>query len=223
VQLQLLDCHCQVLPQESRGHWRSVGTAESWIWPRKSPTIPDLRDRGFIYLAFASARILRLPRWWSVGDKPVIEDDTFRWEPALLTIPDWSDRHSLFVPAMDLQKRLLFGALRGTRWPGLREKRRKRKMKRIHEDEKRCWVEAAICSSMGGLSVQESYTKPRVELVQVCSADKSGGSGHLRWILPERWHCLYGFRVLRRMLRCTTPLSTYGYSAQQEMPFGLSR
>ena len=46
---------------------------------------PDLRDRGFIYWRLLStdpeaAKIVVL------GDKPVIEDDTFRLDPSLLTV-----------------------------------------------------------------------------------------------------------------------------------------
>ena len=134
---------------------------------------PDLRDRGFIYWRLLStdpeaARLVVL------GEKPVIEDDTFKLEPNLLKVligqiatlsSIYHKPPEAFVVRANARVDLTPSA---TDDPIDEED---------YEDENDVSPEPAVdLLDMGGLSLDQQ--PPEVEipaLVKVCSADKSGG------------------------------------------------
>jgi len=129
---------------------------------------PDLRDRGFIYWRLLStdpeaAKIVVL------GDKPVIEDDTFRLEPALLTtlIGQIATLSSVYHKPPDAF------VVRGASGPSGIYDEEEEEDEEEYEDEND--VGGGDLLDMGGLSMQDTPSAPEAQLKQVCSADKSGG------------------------------------------------
>lgn len=130
---------------------------------------PDLRDRGFIYWRLLStdpeaAKIVVL------GDKPVIEDDTFRLEPSLLTtlIGQIATLSSVYHKPPDA-----FVVRGGTGTSGIYEEEEEEDEEE-YEDEND--VGGGDLLDLGGLSVQDTPTAaPEAQLTQVCGAEKSGG------------------------------------------------
>lgn len=133
---------------------------------------PDLRDRGFIYWRLLSTDP-EAAKMVVLGDKPVIEDDTFRLEPALLSIliGQIATLSSVYHKPPEAF------VVRGPRGTGGAYEEEEEEDEEDYEDENDVGGGGGggDLLDIGGLSVQDSYAKPQVELVQVCSADKSGG------------------------------------------------
>jgi len=130
---------------------------------------PDLRDRGFIYWRLLSTDP-EAAKMVVLGDKPVIEDDTFRLEPTLLNslVGQIATLSSVYHKPPDAF------VVRGTTGTsGLYEEEEEEEDDEEYEDEND--VGGGDLLDMGGLSVQETPAQPQVRLNQVCSADKSGG------------------------------------------------
>jgi AP-1 complex subunit beta-1 len=129
-----------------------------------------LRDRGFIYWRLLSTDP-EAAKMVVLGDKPVIEDDTFRLEPALLNILIGQIATLSSVYHKPPEAFVVRGP-RGT--IGAYEEEEEEEEEEDYEDENDVGGGSDLLD-IAGLSVQESYSKPRVELVKVCPADKSGG------------------------------------------------
>mmetsp|Transcript_32771 Transcript_32771/g.49395 ORF Transcript_32771/g.49395 Transcript_32771/m.49395 type:complete len:885 (-) Transcript_32771:104-2758(-) len=129
---------------------------------------PDLRDRGFIYWRLLSTDP-EAAKMVVLGDKPVIEDDTFRLEPSLLTtlIGQIATLSSVYHKPPDA-----FVIRGATDVSGVYEDEEEDDEEE-YEDEND--VGGGDLLDMGGLSVQDTPAAPEVQLKQVCGADKSGG------------------------------------------------
>lgn len=129
---------------------------------------PDLRDRGFIYWRLLSTDP-EAAKMVVLGDKPVIEDDTFRLEPSLLTtlIGQIATLSSVYHKPPDA-----FVIRGATDVSGVYEDEEEDD-EEDYEDEND--VGGGDLLDMGGLSVQDTPAAPEAQLKQVCGADKSGG------------------------------------------------
>eukprot|EP00545_Synedropsis_sp_CCMP1620_P004680 CAMPEP_0119014590 /NCGR_PEP_ID=MMETSP1176-20130426/10006_1 /TAXON_ID=265551 /ORGANISM="Synedropsis recta cf, Strain CCMP1620" /LENGTH=882 /DNA_ID=CAMNT_0006967793 /DNA_START=91 /DNA_END=2739 /DNA_ORIENTATION=+ len=128
---------------------------------------PDLRDRGFIYWRLLSTDP-EAAKMVVLGDKPVIEDDTFRLEPQLLNIliGQIATLSSVYHKPPEAF------VVRGPRGTGGAFEEEEEEDEEEYEDEND--VGGGDLLDMGGLSVQD-YHQPDIQLTQVCTADKSGG------------------------------------------------
>lgn len=175
---------------------------------------PDLRDRGFIYWRLLSTDP-EAAKMVVLGDKPVIEDDTFRLEPALLTILIGQIATLSSVYHKPPEAFVVRGP-RGT--GGGYEEEEEEEDEEDYEDENDVGGGGDLLD-IGGLSVQESYTKPRVDLVQVCSADKSGGIDIFAGFYQRGGTVCMDFEF--QNVSCTTPLSSMAIQLNKNA-FGLS-
>ena len=130
---------------------------------------PDLRDRGFIYWRLLSTDP-EAAKMVVLGDKPVIEDDTFRLELPLLNVLIGQIATLSSVYHKPPEAFVVRGA-RGT--AGGFEEDDDDEEEEEYEDENDVGGGGDLLD-MGGLSVNDGY-QSQVQLTQVCSADKSGG------------------------------------------------
>lgn len=134
---------------------------------------PDLRDRGFIYWRLLSTDP-EAAKMVVLGDKPVIEDDTFRLEPSLLNslVGQIATLSSVYHKPPDAF------VIRGT--TGNSSLYEEEEEDDDEEEEEEYEDENDVGGDLldiGGLSVQEPaiQPQPQVRLNQVCGAEKSGG------------------------------------------------
>jgi AP-1 complex subunit beta-1 len=171
---------------------------------------PDLRDRGFIYWRLLStdpeaAKIVVL------GDKPVIEDDTFRLEPSLLNIliGQIATLSSVYHKPPEAF------VVRGPRGTG-------GTFEEEEEDEEEYEDENDVGGDLldiGGLSVQDKFQAPQVQLTQVCSADKSDGIDIYAGF--HQSNSTLSMDVEFHNVSCSAPLSTLAIQLNKNS-FGLS-
>mmetsp|Transcript_27540 Transcript_27540/g.42339 ORF Transcript_27540/g.42339 Transcript_27540/m.42339 type:complete len:893 (-) Transcript_27540:63-2741(-) len=139
---------------------------------------PDLRDRGFVYWRLLSTDP-EAAKMVVLGDKPVIEDDTFRLEPALLNIliGQIATLSSIYHKPPEAFVVRMHG--RAADDEEIAEEDEDE-----YEDENDVGEGGAVdLLDMGGLAVNDapptgtggSEYAPQARMVKVCPADKSGG------------------------------------------------
>ena len=128
---------------------------------------PDLRDRGFIYWRLLSTDP-EAAKMVVLGDKPVIEDDTFRLEPSLLN----TLMRQIATLSSVYHKPPEAFVVRGARDAGTGDEDDDEEEEEEYEDEND--VHGGDLLDIGGLSVNDAADS-HVQMTQVCSHEKSEG------------------------------------------------